>query len=279
MHVAKTIEEMKELRNSIPSGKKVGFVPTMGYLHEGHLSLLRKARKENDVVILSIFVNPIQFGPNEDLDKYPRDFERDEKLAKEEGTDIIFYPTPEQMYPENYSSYVITEGLDRHLCGAKRPGHFKGVMTVVLKLFNITKPHNTYFGQKDIQQARIIEQMIKDFNLDINFHICPIVREEDGLAMSSRNVYLSKEERKQAIALYKGIQKGKELFTNGERNAEIIKKEVEEVVKSFNLAKIDYVEIVDYTTMAPVKTLGDKSVLALAGGFGKTRLIDNTILE
>ncbi len=279
MHIAKTVEEMKKLRNEIPVNKKVGFVPTMGYLHEGHLSLLRKAREENDIVILSIFVNPIQFGPNEDLDRYPRDFERDEKLAKEVGTDIIFYPTPEQMYPENYSSYVITEGLDRHLCGAKRPGHFKGVMTVVLKLFNITKPHNTYFGQKDIQQARIIEQMIKDFNLDINFHICPIIREEDGLAMSSRNVYLSHEERKQAIALFKGIKRGEELFKNGERDAKTIKKEVEKVVKSFNLAKIDYVEIVDYTTMSPVEKLGKKSVLALAVYFGKTRLIDNTILE
>ncbi|BBB31973.1 pantoate--beta-alanine ligase [Thermotomaculum hydrothermale] len=279
MHIAKTVDEMKKLRKEIPSNKKVGFVPTMGYLHEGHLSLLRKAREENDIVILSIFVNPIQFGPNEDLDRYPRDFERDEKLAKEVGTDIIFYPTPEEMYPENYSSYVVTEGLDKHLCGAKRPGHFKGVMTVVLKLFNITKPDNTYFGQKDIQQARIIEQMIKDFNLDIKMHICPIVREEDGLAMSSRNVYLSPEERKQAIALYKGIKKGEELFKQGERDAKTIKKEVEKVVKSFNLAKIDYVEIVDYTTMSPIDKLGKKSVLALAVYFGKTRLIDNTILE
>ncbi len=279
MYIAKTIEEMKNIRQKIPENKKVGFVPTMGYLHQGHLSLLKKARKENDVVILSIFVNPIQFGPNEDLDRYPRDFERDEKLAKEVGTDIIFYPTQKEMYPKGFSSYVITEGLDRHLCGAKRPGHFKGVMTVVLKLFNITKPHNTYFGQKDIQQARIIEQMIKDFNLDINFHICPIVREEDGLAMSSRNTYLSPEERKQAIALYKGIQLGEELFKSGERDAEKIKKEVEKVVNSFNLAKIDYVDIVDYATMTPVTKLGEKSVLALAVYFGKTRLIDNTILE
>ncbi len=279
MHIAKTVDEMKKLRNSVPENKKVGFVPTMGYLHQGHLSLLKRAREENDIVILSIFVNPIQFGPNEDLDRYPRDFERDEKLAKETGTDIIFYPTPEQMYPDNYSSYVITEGLDKHLCGAKRPGHFKGVMTVVLKLFNITKPHNTYFGQKDIQQARIIEQMIKDFNLDINMHICPIVRESDGLAMSSRNVYLSPEERKQATILYKALQLGKSLFLNGERDAEIIIKETEKLVKSSNLAKIDYVEIVDYSTMSPVKKLGAKSVLALAVYFGKTRLIDNIILE
>ena len=279
MHIARTVEEMKKLRNSIPESQKVGFVPTMGYLHEGHLSLLKQARKENDTVILSIFVNPIQFGPNEDLDRYPRDFERDERLAKEVGTDIIFYPTPEQMYPENYSSYVITEGLDKHLCGAKRPGHFKGVMTVVLKLFNITRPHNTYFGQKDIQQARIIEQMIKDFNLDINMHICPIVREEDGLAMSSRNVYLSPEERKQAAILYKALTNAKSLFEQGERNAEIIIKETEKLVKSSNLAKIDYVEIVDYDTMSPVKKLGKKSVLALAVYFGKTRLIDNIILE
>ncbi len=279
MLIVKTVYEMKMTRSKIQTNKRVGFVPTMGYLHEGHLSLLKKAREENDVVILSIFVNPIQFGPNEDLDRYPRDFERDEKLAQEAGTDIIFYPTSEEMYPEGYSSYVITEGLDRHLCGAKRPGHFKGVMTVVLKLFNITKPHSTYFGQKDIQQARIIEQMIKDFNLDINFHICPIVREEDGLAMSSRNTYLSPEERKQAIALFKGIKRGEELYKNGERDAEKIKKEVEKVVKSFNLAKIDYVDIVDYSTMSPLKKLGGKSVLALAVYFGKTRLIDNTILE
>ncbi len=281
MQLAKTVSEMKQIvKNFKKEGKTIGFVPTMGYLHQGHLSLLDAANKENDIVVLSIFVNPTQFAPNEDLDKYPRDFERDSKLAKEHGTDVIFFPTPEIMYPNGYNSYVISEKLDKNLCGAKRPGHFKGVMTVVLKLFNIVSPDNTYFGQKDIQQARIIEQMIEDFNLDVKLNIMPIIREKDGLAMSSRNVYLSAEERVQATVLFESLQYAKKLFEQGEKTSETIKEEVIKIINKASLAKIDYVELVDYKQLTPLYgVIKGKAVLGLAVYFGKTRLIDNLILE
>jgi len=281
MQLVKTVSEMKQIvKNFKKEGKTIGFVPTMGYLHQGHLSLLDAANKENDIVVLSIFVNPTQFAPNEDLDKYPRDFERDSELAKEHGTDVIFFPTPEIMYPNGYNSYVISERLDKNLCGAKRPGHFKGVMTVVLKLFNIVSPDNTYFGQKDIQQARIIEQMIEDFNLDVKLHIMPIIREQDGLAMSSRNVYLSENERAQATVLFESLRHAKKLFEQGEKTSETIKKEVEKTINKASLAKVDYVELVDYKNLNELKgEIKGKSILALAVYFGKTRLIDNIILE
>jgi pantoate--beta-alanine ligase len=281
MQVASSVVEIKQIVKKVKQqGKTVGFVPTMGYLHKGHLSLLKAASKENDFVVLSIFVNPVQFGPNEDLDKYPRDFERDSALAKECGTDVIFFPTPEIMYPEGYNSYVVSEALDKNLCGAKRPGHFKGVMTVVLKLFNIVSPDNTYFGQKDIQQARIIEQMIEDFNLDVKINIMPIIREEDGLAMSSRNVYLSKNEREQAIVLFESLQKAKDLFEKGEKTSATIIDKVIKTINNASLAQIDYVELVDYKTLTPLNgVIKHKAVLAVAVYFGKTRLIDNIILE
>ena len=257
----------------------VGFVPTMGYLHDGHLSLMQKARQQTDNVIASIFVNPTQFGPGEDLDSYPRDFERDEKLAKEAGVNIIFYPDKQDMYPQGYSSYVVPDGLDSHLCGAKRPGHFRGVMTIVLKLFNIIRPTDSYFGQKDIQQARILEQMITDFHLPIRMHIEPIVREEDGLAMSSRNVYLNPDEREQAVCLSKAIRLVERHFKDGEREAAVLLTKAEKEIQKQPLAKIDYVELVDYLTLAPLKNVTDRAILALAVYFGRTRLIDNTILE
>jgi len=257
----------------------VGFVPTMGYLHEGHLSLMDKARQQTDNVIASIFVNPTQFGPEEDLDSYPRDFERDEKLAEEAGVDFIFYPDEQAMYPNGYASYVVPDGLDSHLCGAKRPGHFRGVMTIVLKLFNIIRPTDSYFGQKDIQQARILEQMTADFHLPIRMHIEPIVREKDGLAMSSRNVYLSPDEREAAVCLSRAIRLVESHFKDGEREAAVLLTKAEKEIQKQPLAIIDYVELVDYLTLAPLKNVTDRAILALAVYFGQTRLIDNTILE
>jgi len=277
------IENIKDIQETIlkakKDGKTVGFVPTMGYLHKGHLSLLESAKSENDIVVLSIFVNPTQFAPAEDLDNYPRDIERDKYLAEKYGTDIIFFPTSEIMYPQGYASYVIPEKLDLHLCGEKRPGHFKGVMTVVLKLFNIVTPDNVYFGQKDIQQARIIEQMIEDFNLNINMHIMPIIRESDGLAMSSRNVYLNDDERIKAVALSQGLNIALGLYNNGIKDAVVLKNTVLEFISKTDSGIIDYIELVDYSALEPiVEKIERKAILAVAVYFGETRLIDNIIL-
>lgn len=277
MHVISSISDMILARSRLKG--TVGFVPTMGYLHEGHLSLMDKARQQTDNVIASIFVNPTQFGPEEDLDSYPRDFERDEKLAEEAGVDFIFYPDEQAMYPNGYASYVVPDGLDSHLCGAKRPGHFRGVMTIVLKLFNIIRPTDSYFGQKDIQQARILEQMTADFHLPIRMHIEPIVREKDGLAMSSRNVYLSPDEREAAVCLSRAIRLVESHFKDGEREAAVLLTKAEKEIQKQPLAIIDYVELVDYLTLAPLKNVTDRAILALAVYFGQTRLIDNTILE
>lgn len=277
MHVISSIPDMISTRNALKGS--VGFVPTMGYLHQGHLSLIQQARKQTDTVIASIFVNPTQFGPNEDLENYPRDFERDEKLAEEAGVDFLFYPEKQAMYPESYASYVVPEGLDQHLCGAKRPGHFRGVMTVVLKLFNIVRPTDAYFGQKDIQQARILEQMIADFHLPVQMHIEPIIREKDGLAMSSRNVYLNPDERKQSLCLSRAIRLVESRFRSGERDTAHLLSEAEKEIQRQPSSKIDYIELVDYQTLAPVPRINNRTVLACAVYFGNTRLIDNTILE
>ncbi len=277
MHVISSISEMISIRNNMLGS--VGFVPTMGYLHQGHLSLMEAARKQTDQVIASIFVNPTQFGPGEDLDSYPRNFERDEKLAEEAGVDFIFYPDKASIYPEGYASYVIPEGLNQHLCGAKRPGHFRGVMTVVLKLFNIVRPTDAYFGQKDIQQAHILEQMITDFHLPIQMHIEPIIREKDGLAMSSRNVYLNPDEREQSTCLSRAIRLVESRFKAGERDIDSLLIEAEKEIQRQPLSKIDYIELVDYQTLAPVPRMSHRMVLACAVYFGNTRLIDNTILE
>lgn len=260
-------------------GRKIGFVPTMGYLHEGHLSLIRKARAENDVVVISIFVNPIQFGPKEDYKRYPRDLRRDLRLAREEGVDIVFYPSVKEMYPEGFCTYVEVEGLSDVLCGKSRPGHFRGVATVCTKLFNIVGPDVAYFGQKDAQQAIIIKRMVRDLNMPLKIKVLPIVREEDGLAMSSRNTYLSKEERKQAPIIYKALRKAKEAFKAGERDAGKIKREVRDLISSMDKAKIDYVEIVDLKDLRPLKEIDRPALLAVAVWFGKARLIDNVILR
>ncbi|ACB10073.1 MULTISPECIES: pantoate--beta-alanine ligase [unclassified Thermotoga] len=279
MKIIETIEEMKKFSEEMREKKKtIGFVPTMGYLHEGHLSLVRRARDENDVVVVSIFVNPTQFGPNEDYERYPRDFERDRKLLEKENVDCIFHPSVEEMYPPDFSTYVEETKLSKNLCGRSRPGHFRGVCTVVTKLFNIVKPHRAYFGQKDAQQFRVLRRMVRDLNMDVEMIECPIVREPDGLAMSSRNVYLSPEERQQALSLYQSLKIAENLYLNGERDAEKIKEEMIKHLSRFDKVKIDYVEIVDEETLEPVEKIDRKVIVAVAAWVGNARLIDNTIL-
>lgn len=262
-------------------GKIIGVVPTMGYLHEGHLSLIRLAKEKSDIVITTIFVNPLQFAPHEDYDKYPRDFERDKKLVELVGCDIIFHPTVEEMYPENFLTYVEVEKLTKVLEGEFRPTHFRGVTTVVAKLFNITKPHVAVFGQKDAQQALIIKQMVRDLNFDIEIIVAPIVREPDGLAMSSRNVYLSESERKDATVLYESLKLAEKLIKEGERNAGAITSKMKELIKSKPSAKIDYIAIVEPETLEKVDELtdGKEYLIAIAVRIGNTRLIDNLLIK
>jgi len=274
------IEEIGKARDRCESirkeGKTIGFVPTMGFFHEGHLSLMKRAREENDVVVVSIFVNPIQFGPQEDYERYPRDRERDVRLAQGVGVDILFIPKEEEMYPDGYSTYVEVVDLTEGLCGKSRPGHFKGVTTVVLKLFEIVRPHRAYFGKKDYQQFRVIERMTNDLNLPIEIVALPTVREKDGLAMSSRNVYLSDEERKSALSLYRSLMLAKELIDKGERSPTQIKKKMMEFILSHpHVKKIDYIEIVDKYTLKPVKKVTENALIALAVWVGEARLIDN----
>ncbi len=258
--------------------KSIGFVPTMGYLHDGHVSLIKNARKQNDMVILSIFVNPIQFAPSEDYEKYPRDAARDEEIARKEGVDVIFYPNKEDMYPKGYSTYVEVENLTDNLCGLSRPGHFKGVTTVVMKLFEITKPDIAYFGQKDAQQAIVIKKMVSDLNMDITTKVLPTVREPDGLAMSSRNECLNKKEKENAIVLYQALKKAEVLFSDGERNSKKIIDSMRDLINAKDTAKIDYIKVVDLDTVKDITQIKDKALIALAVFIGKTRLIDNIIV-
>lgn len=260
-------------------GKKIGFVPTMGYLHEGHLSLVRKARKENDMVVISIFVNPTQFSPGEDYKRYPRDLQRDFEMASKEKVDIVFCPRAEEIYPSHYRTWVVVEGLSEVLCGKFRPGHFKGVTTICSKLFNIVQPDIAYFGQKDAQQAIIIKRMVEDLNFPLKIKVLPIVREKDGLAMSSRNVYLTNEERKQASILFQALTEAKKLVKSGERDARKLKKKIRNLIAQANLARINYVEIVDLNSLNPLKEIEKPALLAVAVWFGKARLIDNIILK
>lgn len=262
-------------------GKKIGVVPTMGYLHEGHLSLLRIARKKCNVLVLTIFVNPTQFGRGEDLDRYPRNIQRDIDLARKEKVDFVFYPSVNDMYPEKYQTYVINKVLSKKLEGEFRPTHFEGVTTVVAKLFNIVKPHFAVFGQKDYQQAQIIKSMVKDLNFDVKIILAPIIRESDGLAMSSRNVYLSSDERKEALALNKSLQLAEDLIQKGERNcASIIRKMKNFILKNKSI-KIDYIKIADLSLSQYIKELksNDSYVILLAARVGNTRLIDNKIIN
>jgi pantoate--beta-alanine ligase len=280
MKVVKTIEEVKEVVKSWKSeGLTVGFVPTMGYLHEGHASLIDASVKGNDRTVVSIFVNPMQFGANEDLDSYPRDLNHDSKLCEEHHADLIFNPEPSEMYDNTFCTYVNMDILTQELCGLSRPVHFKGVCTVVTKLFNIVQPDNAYFGQKDAQQLAIIKQMVHDLNMPLTVHGCPIIRESDGLAKSSRNTYLSAEERQSALVLSKSIKLGESMVQNGERDAQKIVTSMVELISSEPLAKIDYVKIVDLKTMQQVQTIDRPILCAIAVYIGKTRLIDNFIVE
>ena len=276
MKILKTVHDVRKLVNQWKKeGKTIGLVPTMGYLHEGHLSLIEKCKKENDKVIVSIFVNPTQFGENEDLTSYPKDIKRDSSLCENLGVDLIFNPDASEMY-QDPCTFVNIESLSNHLCGKSRPIHFRGVCTVVSKLFIIINPDNAYFGQKDAQQLAIIKKMVKDLNFDINIVGCPIVREEDGLAKSSRNVYLNPKERKAALCLSKAINVGKTL-ANTETNADKIKSEMRKIIEAEPLAKLDYIEIVDNDTMQPVSKMKENTLAAMAVFIGKTRLIDNFI--
>jgi pantoate--beta-alanine ligase len=277
--VLKTIHEMQTEAGRLRSaGKRIGFVPTMGYLHDGHLSLIRVAKQHSDITVLSIFVNPTQFGPKEDFSRYPRDFQRDERLCRQEGVDILFYPSESEMYPDGYSTYVNVEGLTDRLCGASRPGHFRGVTTIVAKLFLAVKPHAAVFGQKDAQQAAVIRKMVFDLNFDLSIVVAPIIREPDGLAMSSRNVYLSAEERTDALALNQSLQKAEFMIRKGERKTGTILRAMEDLIRSKKHAKIDYVEIVDPDTLRPLETVESSAMIALAVFVGRTRLIDNLIV-
>ena len=278
----KIVGTVKEVREQVKEWKKqglsVGFVPTMGYLHEGYKSLMDAARKGNDKVVVSIFVNPMQFGPTEDLATYPRDLNHDAALCESAGVDLIFHPEAEEMYEKDFCSFVDMTGLTEGLCGKTRPIHFRGVCTVVNKLFNIVTPDHAYFGQKDGQQLAVIKRMVRDLNMDIEIVGCPIVREEDGLAKSSRNTYLSPEERKAALILSKTVALGKELAKT-EKDANKVVEAMKKNIETEPLAKIDYVEAVDALSMAPVEKLEGTCMLAMAVYIGKTRLIDNTLIN
>ena len=269
----------KEINKHKKENKVIGFVPTMGFLHEGHLTLVRTSKEQCDITVVSIFVNPMQFGPNEDFDSYPKDFERDKSLLEEVNTDILFLPSVEEMYPEGFSTKVCVTGVSDGLCGAKREGHFDGVATVVTKLLNMVMPDKAYFGEKDYQQLQVIKRFVKDLNIPVEIVGVPIVREKDGLAMSSRNVYLKPEERESALSLNKSFELVRRLINNNELNPEKIKSEVIKYIDSFPHTKIDYVELVDTENLRPLTEIKDKFLVALAVFVGKARLIDNKIFE
>lgn len=279
MQIAYTVKEVREqVKAWRKEGLSVGLVPTMGYLHEGHASLIKKAVEDNDRVVTSIFVNPTQFAPTEDLEAYPRDMEKDSKLCETLGVDLIFHPEPEEMYAPDFCTWVDMDVLSKTLCGKSRPIHFRGVCTVVSKLFHIVTPDRAYFGQKDAQQLAIIRRMVRDLNMDIEIVGCPIVREEDGLAKSSRNTYLNEEERKAALILSQSIFLGQKMVQEGETDAAKIKAAMVEKIQSEPLTHIDYVEIVDGLSMQPVDTVQSPTLAAIAVYIGKTRLIDNFIV-
>ena len=277
MKVIETIADMKRLRQQL--AEPVGFVPTMGYLHEGHLSLVRQARAENPSVIVSIFVNPTQFGPQEDIDRYPSDPQRDLALLKKERTDIVFMPSVAEMYPPQFNSWVEVGGVTERLEGASRPGHFRGVTTVVAKLFNIVQPSRAYFGQKDAQQAMVIKKMVADLDMNLEVITLATVREPDGLAMSSRNTYLNPEQRQAALVLYRALTLAQQLYANGEKDAEKIRQEILTLIQKQPLANVDYVSIANAETLDELDRVTPPVLISLAVKIGKTRLIDNVVLE
>lgn len=279
--IIKTIKELDaQLAPYRNESKTIGFVPTMGFLHEGHLSLIRRAKAENDIVVVSDFVNPTQFAPNEDFESYPRDIVRDEELATSAGADFIFHPSVSEIYPEGSSTFVEVEGdITKVLCGESRPSHFKGVTTVVAILFNIVKANKAYFGQKDAQQAAILIQMVRDLHMNIELVVCPIIREEDGLAMSSRNTYLSDEARKQSVVLNQSLLLAEGVFNNGENSTNKLIKIIADKINEMPLAEIDYVSIYDYPSLKVITKINQQALAAVAVKFGNTRLIDNIILK
>lgn len=280
MKIVETVREVREqVRAWHQEGLSVGLVPTMGYLHEGHKSLIDRAVAENDRVVVSVFVNPMQFGPTEDLESYPRDLERDGALCQKAGASLVFHPQPEEMYPEDFSSYIDMNTLTGGLCGKSRPIHFRGVCTVVAKLFHIAEPDRAYFGQKDAQQLAVIRHMVNDLSFGIEIVGCPIVREEDGLAKSSRNTYLSQDERKAALILSHALKKGRKSVENGEKSAKALVELIRKEIQAEPLARIDYVEVVDWNTLEPVEEIQKPILVAIAVYIGKTRLIDNFIYE
>jgi pantoate--beta-alanine ligase len=280
MKIVTTVEEMKKIgREHKSKGLVIGLVPTMGYLHEGHLTLMKEAREKCDLVVASIFVNPIQFGVNEDYDQYPRDLERDSQLAETAGVDVIFAPTVKEMYPENFQTFVSVEQITNVLCGAKRPGHFKGVTTVVNKLFNIVQADYAFFGQKDAQQVLVIKKMVEDLNMNLEIKMVPIVRESDGLALSSRNKYLSQEERKTALVLSRSLNNAERVILSGEKDTSVIISMITEAVNHESLAKVDYIEIKTWPDLKPVAIINGQVLVALAVYIGYTRLIDNLVVE
>jgi pantoate--beta-alanine ligase len=277
MQIAESIAEMKRLRLHLP--EPLGFVPTMGYLHEGHISLVKRAREENASVVASIFVNPTQFGPTEDFEDYPRDTKRDLAMLEEAGTDVVFTPSVTEMYPERFSSWVEVGKLTERLEGAARPTHFRGVTTICNKLFNIVEPTRAYFGQKDAQQALVLKKMVADLNMNLEIVVCPTVREPDGLAMSSRNTYLNQEQRRAAVSLSQALKLAEELWSQGERDAERLRQVVTNHIRRQPLAEIEYVSVADTETLKELKTVTSSALLSLVVRFGKTRLLDNTILR
>jgi pantoate--beta-alanine ligase len=276
MQVINTIAKMRKLRRQL--SEPVGFVPTMGYFHEGHLSLVKQARKENPTVVVSIFVNPTQFGPGEDFQDYPRDLNRDLELLEREKVDIVFVPSEEEMYPRGFNSWVDVEKVTERLEGASRPGHFRGVATICAKLFNIIQPTRAYFGQKDAQQAIVIKKMVADLNINLEIVVVPTVRESNGLAMSSRNTYLNPEERQAATVLFKALSLARELWQGGEKDADKIRHQMISLIHKEPLAKIDYVSIADANTLEELQKIDRPAIVFLAVRIGKTRLIDNVIL-
>ncbi|MDO8445803.1 MAG: pantoate--beta-alanine ligase [Deltaproteobacteria bacterium] len=280
MKVIESVQDMKKASQALRAeGKKIAFVPTMGYLHEGHLSLMKKGREAGDVLVVSIFVNPTQFGKGEDLERYPRDLEKDKRLCKGEGVDILFVPSAGEMYPENYQTYVDVEKVTKNLCGLSRPGHFRGVATVVAKLFNLVRPDYAIFGEKDFQQLVTIKRLVKDLNMDLDVIGMPIVREADGLAMSSRNSYLSQEERRAALNIYRALRAAKKLFEEGERSAGVLLNEAKRVIEIEPMVVLDYIKLVDVEMMEDMERVEDEALLATAVRVGETRLIDNIKLR
>lgn len=277
MKIVRSIPDLKALRRTWPGS--LGFVPTMGYLHEGHLSLVRRAKVENDLTAVSIFVNPTQFLPHEDFQTYPRDERRDLELLEREGADLVFLPEVRDMYPAGYRTFIEVEGLSSVLEGASRPGHFRGVVTVVAKLFNLMQPTRAYFGQKDAQQVSVIKKMVIDLNLGVEIIVCPTIREKDGLAMSSRNVYLTPEDRRHARILSQALSAARELLLAGERNGDRLRHQIRQIIETVPGVKIDYVSVADPETLVEVEQVTQTALASLAVHFGHVRLIDNILLD